>query len=267
MAPSDPEGRTVAMTVREAKQNLTNVRALHGSGSGYGLQAFQQLSQAYAAEGRHIDDLDQRSPVEEERFFASTIQGPDGHVYWQGWRYFTRNDKALRSPVRWWWEFTHNPISRQLSVKPTCGDPACINPEHCQLEDQSRRLRRYTDERLIGGLQVLAMRLGRTPTEKDWRESGLDPAFSLFAYRFGSWIKALDAAGLDPIPSVRRPIDYIRALQAARALIGHWPTLTDFNSVTVRTHLKDRKLPTSARMVYEKIGPGWEDALRRAGKR
>lgn len=258
------------MTVREAKQNLADIRACHGDGSGYGLQAFQQLSQAYAAEGRRIDELSHRSADELERFFAQTIPGPDGHTYWDGPARFVKNDGVSKVPARWWWEHLHSAIpNTTVRLRPVCGERNCITPAH-QLLYQGAPSRRFTDTQMIGSLQVLSLRLGHTPTMRDWDASGLSPSKEMYRERFGTWKKALRAAGLNPVrqTSSRAPFDYVRSLRAAKKLIGHWPTRTEFASPSVRDHLKSRKLPTSTRMVYAKLGAvTWEHALRKAGKK
>ncbi len=255
--------------LRDHEAELARLRAEDGRGSSRALAAFQALSQAYAHRGRRVDELRTHSPDEAERFFANTAPGPDGHVYWlpRG-RRFTRNDGASRAPIRWWWEARFDELEQYDVIKPACGDLACINPEHAVLEPRADLRRRFSDEQIIGALQVAALRLGRAPRQRAW--DGV-PSRETIQARFGGWDKALKAAGIerDDWRGAHRasPADCVAALRAAREHLGHWPWLWEFRAGKPREHLKRLGLPSSATTIVAHLGGSWAEALRRAGKR
>ncbi len=57
-----------------------------------------------------------------------------------------------------------------------------------------RNLTKYSREELISLLQKAAKRLDRLPTSRDFK--GVQPAYHRFESKFGSWNKAIAAAGL-----------------------------------------------------------------------
>lgn len=61
--------------------------------------------------------------------------------------------------------------------------------------DTSKRGQRYTDDELLAELRRLASELGRQPTTTEMEERG-KYAYATYTSRFGSWEKALDAAGV-----------------------------------------------------------------------
>ncbi len=254
--------------LRDHEAELARIREEDGRGSSRALAAFQALSQAYAARGRRIDDLRSYSPDEAERFFANTAPGTDGHVYWlAGERSFVRNDGSQRRPIRWWWERHFGPLEQYDVIKPACGELRCINPEHAVLEPRSDRRLRFTDEQIIGALQVAALRLGHAPRQRAW--DGV-PSRETIQGRFGGWDKALAAAGIERDEwrgaHRRSSADCIEALRAARRLLGHWPWADEFVTARVREHLKRLGLPTSRETLRTHLG-SWQEGLRKAGKR
>lgn len=255
--------------IQAARAELERVRAEHPRGSSQGAAAFQALCQAYAAQGRRIDELRTYSPDEDERFFANTAQGPDGHVYWLGGRVFLRNDGAQRRPGRWWWEQRYGPLQQNDGVRPICGERACINPEHAALERSSDRQRVFSDLQIIGALQVAALRLGRAPSKKKWDLLGVAPSRTTILARFGSWPKALQAAGLEPhsVSAQASAAQCLEALRLSRRVLGYWPAWGDLEQPLVRDALAARGLPRRPNTICSRLGCRWPEALRRAGKR
>lgn len=180
--------------VRALRDELYRIRA-EKPGSMYATDAYIRYMREASARGMNPTQLREHSRDEVERFFAQTVQGPDGHVYWNGGRAFTRNDGADRKPGRWWWEHVHGEIgTTTLRVRPTCGDDKCINPEHAEIKHFVGL--RYTHAQMVGSLQVAAMRLGHAPSTKEWDNGKYRPVRDIYIQRFGSWAKALAEAGL-----------------------------------------------------------------------
>ena len=59
----------------------------------------------------------------------------------------------------------------------------------------------YTDKELIKLLRQKAKKLGRIPTSTDIRKDKKLPSISYYRRRFGSWVKALKASRLTPLPA------------------------------------------------------------------
>jgi hypothetical protein len=92
--------------------------------------------------------------------------------------------------------------------------------------------RRYSRDDLIEALRQLAERLGRTPTRKDPGERSDVPDYKTYVRYFGSWRKALEAAG---IPLNPRGIGYSREqllghLRDLAETLGRTPTVGDVNA-------------------------------------
>lgn len=232
------------------------------------LAAFQRLCQETARlTGHAIDALREYSEDEAERFFAQTAQGPDGHIYWLGANRFTRNDGGQRKPARWWWEHRYGTLDQNDVVGPICGERGCISPEHSAVDRRRGHTRRFSDLQMIGALQAAAMRLGRAPAHNTWEGP---PSRALYELRFGSWIKALHAAGLKPShPNMRvSPAACVESLRLARRILGWWPSFDDFRfRPEIRAALKTHELPRSPSTICLHLGGSWPEALRRAGKR
>jgi DNA-binding CsgD family transcriptional regulator len=68
------------------------------------------------------------------------------------------------------------------------------------------RVPRYSDEQLLAGIQEVARRIDRTPTQEEYRaqahELGLASILTL-GKRFGGWQGSVVAAGLEPLPHGR----------------------------------------------------------------
>ena len=194
----EPRSQEAHEHVKRLRDELYRVRA-ENPGSGYELDAFVRYMHESALLGLSPTALPQYSPVESDRFFARVVEGPDRHRYWSNNNLvFPLNNGRSQNPRRWWWQHEHDvELTLYDDVTPTCGDRRCIAPWHCQVGRQAARLR-YSDEHMLGGLQVLAMRLGHGPSESEWAASGRKPTASNFGLRFGSWTKAIRAAGLTP---------------------------------------------------------------------
>lgn len=186
--------------LRALRSELDRVRDVYGPGSSQGAEAYNRLSHEAGRQGQPLDGLRRESRDETERFFAQVVPGPDGHHYWDGGRDFTRNDGKKRTPARWWWEHVHGEIGTTTRrVVPTCGDLTCIDPAHAICE-HFNVTRRRTDEQLLGALQVMAMRLGYTPSQTEWELNGGTPTPDIFRSRFGgTWENVCRAAHLEPI--------------------------------------------------------------------
>lgn len=257
-------------SLRELRADLEQAKQIYGRRSSQALAAFQRLMTWSYEIGEPLDGLRQHTGDEIERFFAFTIHGPDGHVYWIGPNVFKRNDRSTRLPIRWWWEHRNGEIAQKDSVVSFCGERTCINPEHALFLDASASRRRYTDEAMIGALQVYALRIGKTPTTDEWQQARLAPSMGSYVNRFGSWRNAIRAAGLPPTAiggqNKASPEKMIEVLQVLRTYLNRWPSTTDFNRPDVRRFLDSRGLPKARMNVYNHLG-SWAEALRKAGKR
>lgn len=249
------------------KAELERVREVHGRRSSQALEAYLRYSHAAASQGRPLDALRSYVEDEEERFFALTIAGPDGHTYWDGPRQFVRNDRARRSPIRWWWEHRNGALRPGDTITAMCGERNCITPEHCEKEDRSARNQLWTDAQLIGHLQVIAIRLGRTPNSMDVRD-GSGPSQRLYHRRFGGWAQACRAAGLEYVSVSATPRSCLAALRLARRIAGHWPSYDQFRfRPDIQSALVEAELPRTPNTIRRYLGATWAECLRKAGDR
>ena len=94
------------------REELSLQTELHGARSVEAQVAFENLFRTSCRIGRPLDGLRRFSKDEDERFFAQTRNGTDGHVYWLGAQHgFSRNDGKTRRPARWWYEKLHGPLA------------------------------------------------------------------------------------------------------------------------------------------------------------
>ena len=253
--------------LHELRDELSLQRELHGRRSIEAQVAFENLFRTSVRIGRPLDRLRQFSTDEVERFFAQTRNGPEGHVYWLGGKVFRRNDGKQRRPVRWWYEHLHGPISPYEDVVQNCGQSSCINPDHAIIGRDVKR-RRFSDEQMIGTLQVAAMQLGHPPTTTEFTNNRYTPTVGVYKLRFGSWLKAIAAAGLgeDFQTGYRArqatPERARASLREARRFLGHIPGYDEYRSPVLREHLRELGLLTSQTSVKRQIGPSWQDAIR-----
>lgn len=256
--------------LRVLREELAELRATHPRRSSVVAAAFERLVRAADVVGQPLDGLRTHTRDEVERFFANTVPGTDGHVYWDGARSgFRRNDGKNSVPRRWWYTHKHGiALGPHEDFVPTCGERHCINPDHCEIGRGLRRLR-FDREAMLGGLRVCALRLGHAPTTRDWARLGLSPSESLYKIRFGTWATAVREAGLTPVFSSSRfaptsPARCIASLRFVREQVGHWPTRTEFERARAALHAAE--LPASSSTIKKYLG-SWTEALRKAGKR
>lgn len=212
-------------TLPDLRENLRLTTEVYGRGSMRTTTAFEQLARAAALNGTPLDALRHYVEDEVERFFSYTLQGADGHIFWDGASTFRRNDGKERKPLRWWWARRYGALQNSDDLVIKCGQPHCVNPEHAAKERTRGAQLRWTEQRIIGALQVTAGRLGHSPTPTEWQELKLSPDHSVVCRRFGSWTRALEAANLPPCKQVAHDKNAVlRGIQLVRRLIGRWPS-------------------------------------------
>lgn len=259
---------TAAPSIADLKAEYRRLRerdAAEGRWSFEELAAYERWFHESCAAGRPPDALSRYVADETERFFAQTIPGSDGHVYWDGPGRFRRNDGAERRPARWWWEHEHGPLSRYADLSATCDEQNCIAPEH-RATGRSPSRQRFSDAQMLGAVQVAAMRLGRTPTQTEYREMDINPVLEAIRQRFGSWPNAVSAAGLSPVvPGTVSGITPETCAQSVRYVAGRVrrrPTKHDLTAHAAELHA--RGLPSSGWTVSKYLGGGsWVRALER----
>lgn len=233
-------------------------------GSGLCADAYNRLARECALMGRPLGALREHSVDEEERFFARTVPGPDGHIYWTGAAggfYTARHTRTL--PRRWWFARRYDVVLDHYDIlESTCGDAACINPEHAARSRRSRQI--YSDQSLLGAIQVQAARLGHPPSTKDWKRSGRTPSDAVIIARFGSWEKALHAAGFTGYTSIRQATraDCLSGIRLVHDLTGKWPTREAYEH-----HgdiLQAHGFPRSGTTVMQFFGRRWPPAVEAA---
>lgn len=190
--------------------------------------------------GRDPQALRRNSADEVEAFWAHVIPGLDGCLIWDGpakFQHVTNGRHVDQIPARWAWRRAGRviPVGSMWRIVTVCGSPSCVNIEHLQLVKADRR--RYDDERLLGALQALALRLGHTPTTVEWKAARWKPTPDLLSNRWGSWAGACRAAGLEPprsaSPQGRKYDDdqqLLRDLAAFAAERGFAPTEDEWNA-------------------------------------
>lgn len=253
----------------ELQEEFRALRAEHaatGLKRGQTLTAYNRWFHQACLEGRPPDALRPDVGDDSERFFARTIPGPDGHTYWfSSYMRFPLNAGGERHARWWWYEHVNGPQGRGR-LGSVCGEINCITPEHQQYIPWSEVKRRYTDEQMIGSIQIVASTLGRAPFEREYRAIRRRPGSHIICVRFGSWGKALKAAGLEADPhSLRVPatVDQcIAALRFAAELVGHSPTEDEFRAHNLE--LRAAGLHSSPSTIYRRIG-SWPKALKLAG--
>ena len=113
----------------------------------------------------------------------------------------------------------------------------------------------YSDEELIDLLKAKAESLGRTPTKKDIGSDESMPSANTYENRFGSWNKALKAAGLSLNNNFCSNEELISLLKAKAESLGRTPTAKDINS--------DKSMPSV--IVYINRFGSWNKSLEAAG--
>lgn len=258
-----------APDLRSLRERLYAARAEHGRGSSEAAALYHELTVTAFRAGTPLDGLRRYAESESERFFARTIQGPDGHVYWDGFALFTMNDSRRTHPRRWWWRHAKGPLDQYTTIVASCGEKNCINPEHQEREDRGERRRLMSDREMLGALQVVALRLGHAPSTDEWRAMKVRPSTKIYIKRFGSWPQSLTAAGLaSPARSGRTTSaeGVLKAIAVARRHLGHWPNEPEFTErVDIRELLHAAGLPSS-RSGFRRHFGRWGPALAAAKK-
>lgn len=256
----------MSATLHELRSDLAEAREIHGRRSSHAERAFNRLVKASAEAGTPLDGLRHHTANEVERFFSWTIQGPDGHVYWDGpSNRFYRNDGGCNTPRRWWFNHVHGDLTKNDDLAVKCGERNCINPEHVAKERTRGFAVRYSDDQIFGALKVMAIRLGKTPSSKDWLKSGRSPKHSSIEERYGSWARAIELAGLPPVENIYIAVTPDRALAGirfAKKALGYWPSSEQYQAL--RDKLRAAGHPTSSWPAQRLFG-SWPKARRAAG--
>lgn len=262
-------GAAVNATTAQLRERLHAVRADPTASSARRVNAFEDYSNQATAEGHPLDALRRFTADEVERFWSFTVAGAE-HVYWNGPEAFRLNDGHYRQPRRWVWMRQHGTkLASHMRVVVTCGEPNCVALGHLGLLKREN-LPKYSDDQALGAIQVVAMRLGHPPTALHWKtHKQLRPSHALILQRFGSWERALRAAGLNPDDclGLRFGFTYtegqlINALHTLAQELGRAPTPKDWRCVSIERGWPDYKT------VTRRLGGGtrhWEPALKRAG--
>ncbi len=258
----------MSATLHELRANLGAVREVYGRRSSHAERAFSLLCRAAADNGTPLDGLRHHVADEVERFFSYTIPGPDGHVYWDGPKRFTMNDGRDMIPRRWWFKHATGTLDKGQDLAVRCGEKHCINPEHMAIEKLRGYRLQWTDERALAAFQVVCMRLGQTPSIREWNAAGYKPSSFTLVDRFGGWGGVCRRAGVNLPPrtialTVNRD-GCIQALRLARGLLGRWPTRDEFEAQ--RQQLHNAGLPSSPSTIRKYLGALWKDCLDQAGR-
>lgn len=166
---------------------------------------------AKCREGDRPDRLRRDAGTPTERFWATVIEGLDDHLFWDG-KFDSRGRPLTISHNQHWvlaqrfaWRLKHGPTENVYIVYATCGEENCLNVEHLAREHRAKA-NAYREETMIGALQACALAIGHPPTViefGEWRprtgsgRRGLPTSTIIYA-RFGSWPRAIRAAGLEP---------------------------------------------------------------------
>jgi hypothetical protein len=217
--------------IRQATDWLFYCRQRYGP-SGRSLDAFQALCRAYARAGTRIDALPEHNQNEWERFQSRLVKGADGHVFWNGrGRDFQLNavngKQPSRRPAFYWWERVYGERARRLTL---CAVEGCILPYHAREENGRPRERIFTEQAIIGALQVWQLRHGRAPTRNEWRSGDQPPSTTTICNRFGSFERALAAAGLESTRTNQEKSveELLAGLHAVAQELHRWPLYDEY---------------------------------------
>lgn len=255
-------------SIAELRQHFEHENQLWKSGDHYRQgrvrDAYNAWFKASVRAGNPPDALVRKIEDETERFLDRVIAGVDGHSYWDAGERFYRNDGGSCYPRTWWYIHYRGLIEMRSVIKPVCGDPHCIAPEHQEISPWGEHRQHYTDQQCHGALQVASMRLGRSPSRNEYEALGLVPSSGALVRRFSSWNRALASSGLPPSgviggQAVRQysKQDCIDKLQAVKAELGYVPNSKVW---------KEMRLYPSEHTIRRRFG-GWLVALQEAGVR
>jgi len=259
---------------------LLQVKADPSATSAARARAFEAWFRQARQDGEEPDALRRYVKDETERFWAQVISGAADHLYWNGpggyVGSFKRNDGRSQRPARWVYEKTHGvKLAQTTDVWARCGEPRCLTPAHLEAGRLPSRLN-YTRDQITGAMQVFALRNGRPPSSTDWEEAKLSPTRQVVLSRFGTWDKALEAAGLDPYKVVHRysPVGNpvynpdtvadlcLTAIRALARKLGRTPSSIDYQA-RHRDWRHENGYP-SEKTLRRTFG-SWNAALERAG--
>ena len=121
--------------VRESDALLVRYHELRDAGASpmRRREAYNDWFRQSCREGRRPSALRTNSPDETERFWAWTVPGPDGHVYWTGPQSFRKNNTTQCRPQRWTWAKSGRPLNAYIEIANTCGEPNCVTVEHMRV--------------------------------------------------------------------------------------------------------------------------------------
>ena len=225
-------------------------------------EAYNDWFKARCDEGRPPDSLNLYSADEAERFWARTVPGPDGHIYWTGGKMFRRNDGMTRKPQRWAWVAAKRALDPYTEIENTCGSPTCVNVDHMGVLPRSTRRVRFPDERAFNAAKVLALQLGHTPSYRDWDRAKPGISAEALTRRFGNWGTFVQQAGLVP-QSVQKIMPRDICEQAILAMLeryGRPPSRREWDADT--DWLKARGFPTSTNTIRKRMGGSFATAVR-----
>jgi hypothetical protein len=237
--------------IEQAEAHHQYCRAEFGVDSMRTMDAWHALCQAYVKNGTRIDALRHHIADEWERFQSFLIEGVDGHVFWASERpEFYLNGESDRPkrlmPVYYWWFRLYGEKPYRLVH---CATSGCVSPYHARKEDARVRERIFSDEAIIGALQVWAMQHGRSPGKTEWDDAKLSPSTGTIHKRFGGFEEAVIAAGLKPRVWRNRPLRREQVLEHMYLVakeLGRWPDHDSYR----RTALGRYATPTTVRAHF-----------------
>jgi hypothetical protein len=117
--------------------------------------------------------------------------------------------------------------------------------------------KKYSERELIDALLRLAERLGRAPSAIDAGDDPQSPASRTYQHHFGSWLGALEAAGIEPEPSQTgySREELLESLRDLAGRLGYAPRQVDV----------DKDLHTPSSSTYRRHFGSWLKALEAAG--
>lgn len=217
-------------------------------------QAYNEWFTRCCNDGVPPDALSMYSPDEAERFWARTVSGPDGHIYWVGGLEFKRNDGKERRPQRWAWSKAHGELDPMQEIANTCGEANCVNAEHMRLKDRGESRVRFPDHKAFNALKVIALQQGRTPSALDWDTAKPGITSQALIMRFGKWSTFVQRAGLVPraVQEKATREQCEAAVLAMAERLGRRPNSGDWDRE--REWLRENGHPTSSNTISKRIG-------------
>lgn len=251
-------------TTKPSAKLYDRYQRLRGSGASVFArrEAYNDWFKARCAEGRPPDELQRYSADEAERFWARTVPGPDGHIYWTGGKEFRRNGGTTRKPQRWAWVAAKRELDAFTEIENTCGSANCVNVNHMEVRPRATRRVRFPDDRAFNAAKVLALQLGHSPSYRDWDRAKPGISAEALTRRFGNWGTFVRRAGLVP-QSVQKTMSRETCEQAILAMLeryGRPPSRREWNADT--EWLKANGYPTSTNTIRKRMGGSYGAAVR-----